>query len=139
MRTFAPGEIVGRYWEAKQVERDTLQLDYVLFINYIFYVIEDRTDFTGVEVLSLDGGKLRVGKALDEETGNTLIYVLDRNGRTQFLATLTGNPPKWRVDVCESGDWTKVLEYAFDKVRTTKDATLEDWRAEYPAISIAST
>lgn len=134
MRYFAPGEMIQKIMDQKVAENANKELDFILFIEYIFSAL----DIEQPGKLILNEGEYTIGRF----TYNGFINVhLDTpEGQSKFFAKRPEDGTKWEVLVYKSDEkWEKLLEYAFDKVRTTKDASMETWRAEYPAIGLVTT
>jgi hypothetical protein len=106
-------------------------MDLVLYLEYIFTNLGAK----GNVKLSIEHGKYTISRF--EHAKFVHLHFDTRDGQSLFFARRELDSNKWSVLVYKSDpEWEKLLEYAFDKVRSTRDASMETWRAEYPAMGL---
>lgn len=123
---YSPGEILkkSRRVEVSKVPND---LDIILYIEYLIWALELK----GVSPkLTINHDEIYVGKFT---LPTQMVYVEDTRGKTLFFAEYAEE--KWTIDVSSQGKWRMLLEYAFDKVRSSM-SSVQRWVEEYPPIGV---
>lgn len=130
MTYYEPGEMLTKLVSGREkVSADPSPIDAILYIEYIIHQLK----LTEGQKVSINEGQYYLA-AIDRPPYR-FVFVEDAAGKTQFYA---GKEDKgdWDISTCSSDDdWLRILEYAYDKIRTSLD-DMDRFITEFPPIGI---
>lgn len=123
---YAPGEIVKKWMNAKNITEVPNDIDIVLYVEYILQSL----GLEGHPRISINEGVIIIGK---HTYPYTAVFVEKPDGEPLFFATKGDDG--WGVDITTEGRWRMLLEFAFDKVRSCRHS-IDRWITEFPPIGV---
>jgi len=111
VRYFAPGEILTKLQAVRAINSNPSALDIILYIEKM---LADMHIMESVVRVRLNLGELFFGCI--EEADTRFLYVEDAQDATLFFASKLP-AEQWNIVTFKDGDWTTLIEQAYDKVR----------------------
>lgn len=127
---YKPGEILERTRKGMaKISSDPSPMDIILYVEYILHniIIQDT------QKISINEGQFYVGYT--DRRPYRFVYVEDGpTGQEVFRAFKDPDSP-WEIVNYKSGTWVRMLEYAYEKVRTCM-GSLDKFITEFPPMGI---
>lgn len=128
---YGPGEILERILKSPNIGDPIDAYDILLYIDRISS-LTIKGSFSEVR-FQVGSGAITFQK-VNFEDGNTMYLVEALGGETLFLAE-AGPDKELSLQVEKTGPWMKLLEQAYDKVRSCIDSA-DKWKETFPPIGI---
>jgi hypothetical protein len=127
---YKPGEILERTRRGiSKVSTEPTALDVVLYIEYILLNISIKD----TQKITINEGQYHIGYL--ERSPYRIVYLEDGDsGQELFRALKDPNTP-WEIIRHEKGNWVRMLEYAYEKVRTCM-GSLDKFVTEFPPMGV---
>lgn len=126
---YETGEILERILNKASFSSEANALDAILYIEYIlmqFSVPEDQQ-------ISINEGELYISAT--NRYPYRFVKVIDSEGKILFSAGKENNAP-WDISTYDTvTEWLRLLEYAYDKVRTSM-TSMDRFIEEFPPLGI---